>query len=102
MIYALNRRENIFIFANVVTLQIILRKETLGNTCSKLQVPKIKYGSFLSYKEILKSSISKTNLVCSSTNLFSIQYVKTWCEIGDLEILKLRVIVMIDMWNFFH
>ena len=38
--------ENICIFGNVITLQIILRKSNLGNKdlFDKLQAPRIKYG----------------------------------------------------------
>ena len=45
MVYELNGRKNICIFGKVITLQIILKNENQGEmTCSKLQVPKLKYG----------------------------------------------------------
>ena len=56
MVYELNRKKNICIFGNVITLQILLKNEIPGNiilACSKLQVPKIKNGCQI----IKKSSI---------------------------------------------
>ena len=56
MVYELNGRKIICIFGNALTLKIILRNEIREITpCSKLQVPKIKYG----YQINKKGSISK-------------------------------------------
>ena len=52
--YELNGRKIIFILGNVITLQIILRNEILGNN-RLFKVPKIKYG----YQINKKDSISK-------------------------------------------
>ena len=73
MVYKFKGRKNICTFGNVITLQIILRNEIPGNeitACSKVQVPKIKYG----YQIKKESSISKIHVACSNTNLFSFCY----------------------------
>ena len=64
-------------FGNVIALQIILRNEILGsnnvfkvkNTLNKVWLIFILKGI-----PIEKSSISKTNVACSNTKLFSLYY----------------------------
>ena len=64
---SINGRKNIWIFRNVITLQIILRNEIPGNndlskvTCLNV---KIKYG----YQ--IKRKSSRINVTCSNTNLY--------------------------------
>ena len=77
MIYELKRSKNVYIFGNVIALQIILRIKISGiNGLFKvdlLQVPKIKYG----YQIKKKSLISKINVACSNANLISLYY-ESW------------------------
>ena len=46
MVYKLNGRKNICIIGDVMTFQIILRKEIPGNN-NLFKVPRIKYEEFL-------------------------------------------------------
>ena len=66
----------IFVFRNVITLQIILRNKIPGtNNLFKVKVHKIKYSSFLFLKEyqIKKNSIPKINVASPNTNLVILQ-----------------------------
>ena len=78
-------------FGNVIALQIILRNEILGynnvfNVTSTLNKVWLMFG--LKGIPIEKSSISKTNVACYNTKLFSLYY-EPW-HTRNLDILKIH------------
>ena len=69
MVYELNRRKNISIIGNVITLQIILRNEILGNNnLFKVTSTWNKVRLIFVLKGLANSSISKIHGPCSNAN----------------------------------